>query len=629
VVAKKAQFQRRLPIGAEVMEQGTHFRVWAPSCKKVAVILEDKLKGESQIFPLKPEKQGYFSNFIEGIKEGTPYWFRLDQAPKYYPDPASRFQPEGPYGPSCVIDPKKYTWTDRKWPGVTFENRIIYELHIGTFTPEGTFQSAKAHLSELAFLGINLIELMPLNDFPGHFNWGYDGVNLFAPSRVYGQPHDLHEFINKAHELGIGVILDVVYNHFGPEANFISHFSDRYFVERETEWGQAINFDCPDVRLFYLSNARYWIDEYHFDGLRIDATQAISSSTPTHILKELAIETKRAGKERQTIVIGENEPQRSIIVRPIERGGYGFDALWNDDFHHSATVRLTGHREAYYTDYIGSPQEFLSCLKYGFLYQGQYYKWQKQTRGTPSLDIPPSSFIIFLQNHDQIANSGKGDRIHQLTDPSNLRAMTCLLLLSPCTPMLFQGQEFAASSPFFYFADHSDDLAKKVDHGRHEFLAQFPRLATREMQSHLPNPTDPLTFLHSKLNFRDRTRHQEIYLLHRDLIRLRRRDPVFSSKIKMRVDGTVYNSDAFSLRYFGQEGMDRLLLFNFGMDFTLDPCNDPLLAAPDDFQWTLLWSSEWRKYGGEGSFPVNFNKLCALPGRSALVFKLRSKRVLK
>jgi maltooligosyltrehalose trehalohydrolase len=620
MIPLKSRIKRRLPIGAEVMYEGTHFRVWAPSCQRVEIVIEDPITKQAKKFPLEPEEGGYFSQLIDGIKEGTNYWFQLDQSSSFYPDPATRFQPQGPYGPSCVVDPMNYPWTDQNWNGIEIDNQIIYEMHVGTFTQEGTLSAAQLELPELVRLGITVIELMPLNEFPGNFNWGYDGVNLFAPSHLYGKPHELQEFINRAHELDIGVLLDVVYNHFGPEANFISQFSDQYFRE-ETEWGQGINFDQSEVRLFFLSNVHYWIDEYHFDGLRVDATHAMRSSGSTHILQDMAAEVKRAGKKKKTLVVGENDTQESIIFRPLEEGGYGFDALWNDDFHHAAIVRLTGRREAYYRDYIGSPQELLSCLKHGFLFQGQHHHWQKKLRGTPCLDIKASSFILFIQNHDQIAHSGRGRRLHQLTDPGNLRAMTCLLLLAPGTPMLFQGQEFAASAPFLYFADHNEDLSKKIAKGRGEFLKQFPRLASEEMQEKLSDPSNFQTFLDSKINLKERESHHEIYLFHQDLIRLRRQDSTFSTNRDQKVDGSILNQDAFIFRYFSKNGMDRLLIFNFGNDFALDPCSDPLLAPPEDAEWTLLLSSEARKYGGEGTPLVKLNQLCFVPGHSALVFR--------
>src|SRR5262249_37260644 len=402
-------------------------------------------------------------------------------------------------------------------------------MHVGTFTPEGTFAAAANELRELARIGVTLIEVMPVAEFEGRFGWGYDGVDLYAPSHLYGRPDDFRAFVNTAHNCGIAVILDVVYNHFGPVGNYLRLFSLSYFTDRyENEWGDAINFDGPDagpVREYFAANAGYWIDEFHLDGLRLDATQQMFDNSPEHILAAVTRRVRAAARGRAALVVAEDEPQHTKLVRPPQRGGYGMDALWNDDFHHSARVVLSGHNEAYYSDYLGSPQEFISAAKWGYLYQGQRYSWQKKRRGTPALDLRPAQFVTFTENHDQVANSGRGRRCHQLTSPGRFRAMTALLLLLPGTPMLFQGQEFAASSPFTFFADHHPGLAPLVRAGRLKFLAQFPALALPEAQSRLPDPSDPDAFARCKLDFAERDRNKDIYTLHQDLLRLRRGGP--------------------------------------------------------------------------------------------------------
>ncbi|MGH7791142.1 MAG: alpha-amylase family glycosyl hydrolase, partial [Thermodesulfobacteriota bacterium] len=362
------------------------------------------------------------------------------------------------------------------WCGVDIRGQVIYELHIGTFTREGTFDAAARELGELKSLGITLIEVMPVHEFPGRWNWGYDGVGLYAPAHVYGDANALRRFVDSAHSHGIGVILDVVYNHLGPDGNYLKEYSDTYFTDRyETDWGEPPNFDGPgskEVREFFIRNACYWIAEFHMDGLRLDATQNIYDSGPFHVLAEISQRTRNAAKPKKIVLVGENEPQDAILIGPPEKGGYGLDALWNDDFHHSATVALTGRREAYYTDYRGEPQEFISAVKRGFLYQGQRYKWQKQPRGTAVTTEPASTFILFTQNHDQVANSLYGHRLHALTSPARYRAITALMLLAPGTPMIFMGQEFGASKPFLYFADYCEEvLAGSVHRGRKEFLA--------------------------------------------------------------------------------------------------------------------------------------------------------------
>ncbi len=468
-------------------------------------------------------------------------------------------------------------------------------MHVGTFTSEGSWDSALRELPALAELGITCVEIMPVAEFPGRFGWGYDGVNLFAPTRLYGRPDDFRRFVDDAHAVGIAVILDVVYNHFGPDGNYLKSFSAAYFTDRyENEWGEAINFDGPDsgpVREFFIANAGYWIDEYHLDGLRLDATQAIFDRSEDHILAAVVRQVRSAGRGRITFVVGENEPQHAKLVRPAEHGGYGLDALWNDDFHHSAMVALTGHHEAYYSDYRGRPREFVAAAKHGFLYQGQRYQWQQKARGTPTLDLPAECFVVFLQNHDQIANSGTGERCHALTSPGRLRAMTAYFLLMPGIPMLFQGQEFAASTPFFYFADHEIELARDVRDGRRLSLAQFPSLATSEMQASLPIPVDIDTFRRSVLDLGERERHATIYALHRDLLELRRTDPVLGQRPCRSMaprSQTRPGCCAFSRR----GGADRLLIVNLGRDLLLGPAPEPLLAPVEGQAWRLLWSSE-------------------------------------
>ena len=404
------------------------------------------------------------------------------------------------------------------------------------------------------------------------------------------------------------MILDVVYNHLGPNGNYMEKFAPQFFGNISTDWGKSINFDGADsdpVREFVIGNACYWIEEFHLDGLRLDATQDIHDGSGDHILQAMARETRKHAAPREVIFIAENEPQQVKLVRPPGQSGYGLDGLWNDDFHHTAMVALTGRNEAYYTDYLGTPQEFVSSMKYGYLYQGQRYKWQKKRRGTPGLDVNPAAFVTFIQNHDQVANSAYGKRCHTLSSPGKLRAITALMLLGPGTPMLFQGQEFASSSPFLYFADHDDQLNERIRKGRADFLKQFRSLATSEVQRRLTDPSDSATFELCKLDHAERETHREIYDLHRDLLRLRREEPVFRAQKLRGVDGAVLSPQAFVLRFFGQDGDDRLLIVNLGIDLQLDPAPEPLLAPPADSEWTILWSSENPKYGGVGMPPVD------------------------
>jgi maltooligosyltrehalose trehalohydrolase len=621
------QAARLFPIGAEyTVDQGTHFRVYAPHRERVEVVIESNDSHES--FALTAESSGYFSGVIASAATGTRYRFRLDGGEKLFPDPASRFQPDGPHGASMVVDSRGFSWSDQHWKGCAIHGQVMYEMHVGTFTPEGTWAAAAQQLPELAALGVTVIEMMPVADFPGRFGWGYDGVNLFAPTRLYGEPDDLRRFIDQAHSVGIGVILDVVYNHLGPDGNYLKEFAADYFSQKHnTEWGEAINYDDTGneaVREYFLTNAAYWIDEFHFDGLRLDATQSIFDDSKDHILAAIGRTVREAARGRETIIISENEPQHVRLVQSTERGGYGLDALWNDDFHHSAVVALTGRTEAYYTDYLGRPQEFISAIKYGYLYQGQWYRWQHQRRGTADLTLPPTAYVNFIQNHDQIANSGRGERVHTLTSPGRYRALTALLLLAPNTPMLFQGQEFAASSPFLYFADFEGELRQLISEGRKQNLAQFRSLATPETQAVLAEPGELETFTRCKLDFSERERNAGIYQLHQDLLRLRRNDPPFQTQRRGGVDGAVLGNEAFVLRFFGAEGKlydDRLLVINLGPDLILTPAPEPLLAPPPERQWKVLWSSESTKYGGLGTPPLETTENWLIPGQAAVVMR--------
>ncbi len=616
--------QRRYPFGAELLPGGgVHFRVWAPRRRSVAAVLQGG-PGSGAGVPLTAEDGGWFAGRAPQAAAGTLYRFRLDGDSYLYPDPASRFQPEGPHGPSQVIDPAAFRWTDGTWPGVGPEGQVVYEMHVGTFTQEGTWAAAARELPALADLGVTVVEVMPVADFPGRFGWGYDGVNLYAPTRLYGTPDDLRRFVDRAHAAGVGVLLDVVYNHLGPDGNYLGQFAEHWFTDRyENEWGEALNFEdahAGPVRELFVANAAYWIDEFHFDGLRLDATQQIFDESPEHILAAVNRRARQAAGRRRVYLVAENEAQEARLVRSPDEGGYGLDALWNDDFHHSAMVVLSGHNEAYYTDYLGAPQEFISAAKWGYLYQGQRYRWQKKQRGTPTLDLGPAAFVHFTQNHDQVANSARGLRCQYLASPGRYRAMTALFLLLPGTPLLFQGQEFAASSPFFFFADHNPELAKLVSRGRAKSLAQFPSIATPPMQACLPDPADPQTFLRCKLDLTERERHASAYALHRDLLKLRKEDPTFrGSQRRGAVDGAVLGPEAFVLRYFGGAAGDRLLVVNFGRDLHLSPAPEPLLAPPAGGAWQTLWSSEDPRYDGCGTPPLDTELGWRLPGHATVV----------
>jgi maltooligosyltrehalose trehalohydrolase len=621
MITTKPKVARRLPIGAECVEGGVHFRVWAPKHDAVSVVV---LRGSrEERARLEPEPGGYFSGLADAAA-GDRYWFEV-KGGRRFPDPASRCQPDGPHGPSEIIEPRGFPWTDAGWRGVDPEGQILYELHVGTLTPEGTWRAAADQLPELARLGITVIELMPAAEFPGAYGWGYDGVALYAPAHVYGRPDDLRAFVDRAHSVGLGVILDVVYNHLGPDGCYFSDFSDRYFSRKyENEWGDPLNFDGEQsgpVREYFVENAGYWIDEFHFDGLRLDATQSIIDASPVHVIQEIVSRARQAGESRQIYIVAENEPQQSQLLRAKADGGYGLDAVWNDDFHHSAVVALTGRRQAYYTDHEGRPQEFVSAAKRGYLFQGQRYSWQNKGRGEPTTGISPSAFIVFTENHDQVANSLRGERIHQQTSGGMWRAMTALVLLGPATPMLFQGQEFAASSPFLYFANHKAPLAESVRKGRREFIQQFPATSDPAAAALFSDPGDRLTFERCRLVLDERERHREAYALHRDLIALRRADAAVLEASRGAVDGAVLTSEAFVLRYFGGTAGDRLLIVNFGCEWRPSILPEPLMAPPFGGRWEVAWSSEHPAYGGGGTPPFDPAQQWLISGHSAMYLR--------
>ena len=590
-------------LGAVATEGELRFRVWAPDARSVEVAFEDVDGKElAPALPLTGDADGYFSGSTDG--GATLYKYRVDGAGPW-PDPCSRYQPHGVHGPSQVVDPAAFTWTDTRWPGIDIEGQVIYELHIGTFTAAGTFDAAIDKLEYLRDLGVTLIEVMPLGECPGRWNWGYDGVQLYAPYHVYGDHDALKRFVDRAHALGLAVILDVVYNHLGPDGNYLKKFSPYYFNEQgRTDWGEPLNFDGPHnagTREFIIANVCYWLSEFHLDGFRLDATQSIFDTSTPHILAELTQRARTAALPRRIVIVAENEPQCSEHLLPVDAGGLGIDAMWNDDFHHSARVALSGSRDGYFHDYTGRVQEFLSCIRRGFLYQGQWYPWQKQARGSPLRGRGAAACVVFLQNHDQVGNTFTGERIHSHCAPSKYRALLALTLLAPQTPLLFMGQEFAASTPFKFFTDHTQELTQLVHAGRREFVRQFEAYADASVQALIPNPSDPQTFLDSKLDWSELERHRAAFDLHRDLLQLRKRDPVICRQDVAAIDGATLSETILALRWFDADHGDRLLILNVGAEQPPQAIAEPLLAPPRGGDWKLAWSSESPKYGGHGA----------------------------
>jgi len=583
-------------LGAVARQNRVDFAVWAPAHREVGLVLEGK-----DDLRMDPGEDGYFLATVAGVHHGQRYWYRLGG--QLRPDPASRFQPDGPFGPSMVVDPDAFSWRVGDWAGAAPRHRqVVYELHIGTFTRGGNWATACERLPHLASIGVTTLEVMPIAEFDGRFGWGYDGVFLFAPFHGYGMPDDVRHFVDAAHAAGLAVILDVVYNHLGPSGNVLHEFSKSYFAEHATEWGQGFNLDgecSAPVRHFMRENVRHWLREYRFDGLRFDATQALVDRSPTHIVHELTEHGRASVAPRRIFVSAENEPQDASLVRRDDTGS-GVDSLWNEDWHHSAIVALSGRREAYFTDYLGTAHEFAAMARWNLLYQGQWYSWQKQPRGTDSRTHPHAAFTCFLENHDQVANTGSGRRLHQMVDPGKWRALSTLLLLGPSVPLLFQGQEEAVEQPFTYFADHKPPLSDLVRRGRLEFLAQFPSLKSPEIVDRLPSPDDERAFDACRLDWRPTAAGQEARHLYMDLLALRHTDPVLSAlgTSDVTVETSAPTSEIVLLRYAAGD-RTLLLLINLGPG-TRFAMNDPIVALAAPRQWQLVLSTEQPKYGGSG-----------------------------
>jgi len=605
-------------MGTEVAarEHGAHVRVWAPDHGKVALVIEAP---DAREVILGRDADGYHSGFISGLAAGARYRFRLGDDPALLPDPASRYQPDGPMGPSQLVDPSAFAWTDAGWTGIAAHRHVLYELHVGTFTAEGTWAAAAAWLPYLAEVGITTIEVMPVNEFDGSHNWGYDGVCLFAPFHGYGSPDDFRRFVDRAHACGLAVILDVVYNHLGPSGNTLYRWTASYKASENSEWGDMLNYDgarSGPVREFVIANAGYWIDEFHLDGLRLDATNAIIDRSPEHVLAALCRRAREAGRGRPIFLVGENEPQDVALLRePV-----ALDAMWNDDFHHATRILATGVIEGYLHDYRGTPQELISAVKHGFLFQGQMYPWQRNPRGKSTRGVARNRFVQFLENHDQVANAGFGERLSTLADPATLRALTAVLLLTPPLPLLFQGQEHGATQRWMFFVDHGEGLHAPIRDGRARFMGQFSRLATPEAQAALPDPCARPTFAACVLDPQHRRLDHPRVQLHRDLLRLRRDDPAFTDARPEALDGAVLSEHAFVVRYFQDDpARDRLLLVNFGATFSHPAPAEPLVAPPDGMIWRTAWSSEDPRYGGHGTPPPLDRARLAIPARAAVL----------
>lgn len=501
-----------VPFGAEPREDGSvRFRLWAPNAQRVELCLENR---RSLSLPLSRVDSGWFELATCEAVPGALYRYRIDGNINV-PDPASRFQPADVDGPSEIIDPEAFEWRDELWRGRPWEETVVYELHVGTFTAEGTFRAVEQKLDYLRDLGITAVELMPVADFPGKRNWGYDGVLPYAPDSSYGRPEDLKHLVQAVHAKDLMVFLDVVYNHFGPEGNYLHAYAPQFFTRRHrTPWGDAINFDGDDSRIvrdFFLHNALYWLEEYHFDGLRLDAVHVIFDESRPDFLTELPQQVRQKFEDKRHVhLILENDNNAAhYLARDRQNRVQLYNSQWNDDIHHAAHVLITGESDGYYADYAKRPlQHFRRCLAEGFAYQGEFSVYRHAARGEPTTGLPRTAFISFLQNHDQIGNRGFGERIHELASKQALKATTEILLLAPSPPMLFMGEEFRADSPFLYFCDFRGQLATDVTKGRREEFAKFARFNSALSRETIPDPNAQQTFLESKLDWQSVTQEE-------------------------------------------------------------------------------------------------------------------------
>jgi malto-oligosyltrehalose trehalohydrolase len=514
-----------LPFGAQVLADGrVRFRLWAPAQQRVGL----ELDGAKAALPMLPFDQGWHELITYEAKLATRYRFVL-QDDLRVPDPGSRFQPDDVHGASEVIDPSNYEWRDSDWRGRAWEDAVIYELHIGAFTAAGTFRAAIDKLDHLVALGVTALEIMPVADFPGRRNWGYDGAFLYAPDSSYGRPEDFKALIDAAHARGLMVLLDVVYNHFGPEGNYLASYAPQFFSERhKTPWGAALNYDGPQsrsVRDFMIHNALYWLAEFHLDGLRLDAVHAIADDSDKHLLVELAERVRALVTARPIHLVLENEENQARLLKR-EGNAVLYTAQWNDDAHHVLHTAATNEASGYYQDYLGDTKKLGRALAEGFAYQGELMSYRNAPRGTASTELPPTAFVAFIQNHDQIGNRAYGERIVQLASDAAVRAIAAVYLLLPQVPMLFMGEEWNATQPFAFFCDFSGDLAQAVSEGRRAEFARFKDFQDAEQRARIPDPQAATTFMAAKLQWNDlqQSPHSKRLEWYRRILQVRQRD---------------------------------------------------------------------------------------------------------
>jgi len=582
-----------MKVGSHYLGNGVcEFTLWATSVDRAAVHI---VSPEEKVLPMIQQSQGYWQLQAEGIEPGTLYFYQLD-GKSDFPDPASCFQPQGVHKASEVVELDSFSWQDSDWNGVALEEMIIYELHVGTFTPEGTFRAILPRLSDLAELGVNAIEIMPVAQFPGDRNWGYDGVYPYAVQNSYGRPEELQQLVDEAHQQGIAVILDVVYNHFGPEGNYTSQYAPYFTDTYKTPWGEAINFDnayCYGVRNYFLENVLYWLKNYHIDGLRLDAVHAIYDLGGKHILQEMAEEVAKFSQEagRKFYLIAESDLNDVRLIVPRDRGGYGLDAQWGDDFHHALRSVLTKDLGGYYQDF-GTCEHLAKAYQNPFVYDWQYSQFRQRYHGSNAGDRPGSQFVVCNQNHDQIGNRMLGERLTDLIDFEATKLAAGVLLLSPYIPLLFMGQEYGEQAPFLYFVSHGDrNLAAAVSEGRRKEFADF------HSEGEFIDPQSESAFEKSKLNWqqKDSDKYQILWQLYKQLIVLRRTIPALKKLDRQSVKATDIESDRAIALHRWQGDSHIFCLLNFG---------DRALELENVFptgNWQKILDSAAEKWLGNGS----------------------------
>lgn len=591
----------KLRLGATVGPEGVTYNLWAPSAQEVVARVYSSAGNAARLVPLKRNSEGYHTGTDTMGRAGDRYMYLLDgRGP--YPDPASHAQHSTPHSPCIVVDPKTYVWHDADWQRPPFRDLVLYELHIGTFG--GTYRGCIEHLDLLRELGVNALEIMPVADFPGSRNWGYDGVLIYAPARCYGTPDDFRALIDAAHVRGLAVILDVVYNHLGPDGNHLERFSPDYFhPSHGTPWGKGFQFRLPGVRRFFVENLLYWMEDFHMDGFRLDATQEITDESSRHVLEDMSTLVKSRGG----YIIAEDMRNEASIVSPTSEGGRGFDAVWTEDFHHAIRVGQTGENSLYYGDFNGSIDELISTLTHGWHYRGEYSKFWDRHRGTESNHLPPQAFVYYLSNHDQTGNRPLGDRIHELISPAAYRAMSMLFCLLPYTPMLFMGQEWAASTPFLYFTDHEPDLGRAVTEGRRREFAHL------QGDVPVPDPQDPAIFERSRLDWSESKMpgHAEIWNLYQAALQLRHQEAAFRPTRRDSWKVAPMGANGVAIHYQEKEDRKFVLIYH-----RKGISEDRIPFAGD---WKILLSSEDTAFGGKGTPKLTSGRLSLAGPVSVLV----------